>query len=125
MNSTTILWWVLENHVKEIQLNNENADYLLSITKLINDGRIILFNEYNRWVKEHKSMIIEEQQKFIFQPKLSWQFNEDLYDKWNDITLSCVSAWYDVDNNILNKDILRKYVETKYMRYVGFYLFIL
>ena len=48
MNSTTILCAILENYLKEVQLTNENSDYLQSISKLINDGKIILFNEYNR-----------------------------------------------------------------------------
>ena len=62
-------------------------------------------------------MIVEDHQKFIFQPKLAWQFNEDFYDKWNDVTLSCVSGWYDINNAVHNKVILQKYIENKYIRY--------
>jgi hypothetical protein len=74
----------------------------------------------------HKEKIVLQQRKFMFQFKLKWEFNEEYYDEWNDISFKCDSDWYDLENGIENKQILEKYIKTKYeysltFRYLNYY----
>lgn len=48
MNALSIVCVVVENALKGVKLNDSNSELLMSISKLVYDGRIILLNEYNR-----------------------------------------------------------------------------
>ena len=103
--------------VKCTKMTRTNLEFLNSIAKLLYDARKILFHQYNRCIQYHKDNIKDQDSKFVFQMKLKVEFNDDVYDEWNDITLSCLSDWYDQEELIMNKDVLKTYAKGKYLNY--------
>ncbi|CAI2377177.1 unnamed protein product [Moneuplotes crassus] len=116
-NATAILIFIVKKLVSGIKSNKTTKEFLDSLKKLICDGKIILINEFNRLAKAHKSKIIEQERKFMFQLSFTLEFNDEYYDEWTGITLACDSDWYDIDNQIQNKEMLAKYVKGKYSNY--------
>ena len=108
---------LLNNAIKEIKSSETTREFIESLKNLIKDSQEILINEYNRCTKKHREMIKEQQRKFMFQMSFKFEFDEEIYDKWNQVTLACPSDWYDLKNEIHNKEILAEYARNKYRNY--------
>mmetsp|Transcript_7338 Transcript_7338/g.8294 ORF Transcript_7338/g.8294 Transcript_7338/m.8294 type:complete len:100 (+) Transcript_7338:629-928(+) len=62
-------------------------------------------------------MIKEQQRKFLFQLSFKFEFDDEYYDEWHNVTLACSFDWYDFKNEIKNSDILREYIRNQYVNY--------